>query len=172
MFFDMNPFIQKIEKVVVNVGLGRMHSEAHFEDKILPEIAKELALITGQKPSPRPARMSVAGFKVREGEIIGLKTTLRKKKMADFLARLINAALPRVKDFRGLDSKIIDENGNMNIGLRDKMVFPEIDPNESRLNFGLQITIVPKMINAKKENMFEFYKSLGMPLKPPAAVVK
>lgn len=171
MFFDilagiiMNSFVKKIEKVVVNIGLGKMHGEGHFEDKILPEISKELGLITGQKPSSRPARMSIAGFKVREGEAIGLKVTLRRKKMADFLARLINAVLPRVKDFRGLDPKIIDKGGNMNIGLRDKMVFPEIDPNESRLNFGLQITIVPKAVNSKKENMLEFYKTLGFPLK-------
>ena len=152
-----------LEKIVVNVGLGRLSHEPNFEAKILPEIEKEIALITSQKPAKRPAKKSIAGFKIREGDIVGLKITLRQNRMEDFLNRLNNLVLPRVKDFRGLSLKNIDTNGNLNIGLKDQFIFPEINPNVSRFNFGLQITMVSKISN--REKMIDFYRSIGVPLK-------
>ena len=137
---------------------------AEFKDKVLPEIMKELALMVGQKPVPAPAKKSIAGFKTRVGDIIGLKITLRKKKMENFFSKLIHIVLPRVKDFRGLDPSIVDAGGNLNIGLRDHLVFPEIDQNTSKVNFGLQITAVPKVKN--REKMLDFYRKIGVPLKP------
>lgn len=153
----------QIEKIVINVGLGRLRNQANFEEKVLPEVMKEVALIAGQKPAPRQAKQSIAGFKTRTGDIIGLQTTLRGRRMNDFLKRLINVVLPRVKDFRGLDLSHIDQGGNLNIGLREQLVFPEIQADQSRVNFGLQITIVPKPEFRKKA--VELYRDLGVPLK-------
>jgi large subunit ribosomal protein L5 len=154
---------QQIEKIVVNAGLGRLSQQGQFEEKILPEIDKEFSAITGQKASVRPAKKSVAGFKIREGQIIGLKTTLRHKRMEDFLTRLINLALPRVKDFRGLEISNVDESGNLNIGFKEQVVFPEIDTEKSRVNFGIQVTVVPRKKN--RETAIDLYRRLGLPLK-------
>lgn len=154
---------QHLEKIVVNTGIGRHAQMGEFKDKMLPEIIKELALIVGQKPVPAPAKKSIAGFKTRVGDIIGLKITLRKKRMEDFFSKLVNIVLPRVKDFRGLNRSIVDAGGNLNIGLRDQHVFPEIDQNTSKVNFGLQITVVPKVKN--REKMLDFYRKMGVPLK-------
>lgn len=155
----------QIEKIVINIGLGKIRNQANFEEKILPEIMKELAMATGQKPAMRGAKKSVAGFKIRAGDIVGLQTTLRGKKMRDFFIRLIDIVLPRVKDFKGLDLKQIDGNGNLNIGLREQFVFPEIQADKSRVNFGLQITIVPKPEFRIKERAVDLYRALGVPLK-------
>lgn len=159
----MEDLMKKIEKVVVNSGLGRKSQEDHFEDKNLPEIEKDLAAITGQKPSRRPAKQSIAGFKMRAGQIVGIKVTLRGARMRDFLNRTINAALPRVKDFRGLNLSNVDGNGNLNIGFKDQTVFPEIELEKTRINFGIQITVVPK--NKDREAAIDLYRSLGVPLK-------
>ncbi len=154
---------KKFEKIVVNVGLGRLRNLTNFEDKILPEVMKELALITGQKPQIRPAKKSIAGFKIRTGDVVGLKVTLRNQRMVDFFVRLINIVLPRVKDFQGLDIKNIDKNGNLNIGLKEQLVFPEISADQSKVNFGLQVTVVIKP-EFKKQSL-EIYKNLGVPFK-------
>ncbi len=116
-----------LEKIVVNVGVGRARQNAQFEEKQLPEILKEIAEITGQKPAPRQAKKAVAGFKTREGDIVGLQVTLRGKRMEDFLTRLIRVVFPRVKDFRGIDPKNVDHAGNLNVGFREQYVFPEIN---------------------------------------------
>lgn len=152
-----------IEKIVVNIGVGRQSSQASFKDKILPEIVKEVAVITGQRPIAIGARKSIAGFKVREGDIVGVKVTLRKKRMEDFFQKMKNIVLPRVKDFRGLEMSAVDEAGNLNIGLKDQYVFPEIDQNESKVHFGMQVTVVAKTKNRNK--MIDFYRSSGVPLK-------
>jgi large subunit ribosomal protein L5 len=153
----------KIEKIVLNVGVGKLRNLDAFEAKILPEIQSEIALITGQKPSPRPAKKSVSGFKVRSGDIVGLKATLRRSRMADFAGRLTHIVLPRVKDFRGLSEKNVDKDGNLNIGLKDQLVFPELDAAKSKVHFGLQITFVAKSRN--REAMLDFYKSFGLPFR-------
>src|SRR3989344_946457 len=110
----------KLDKIVINSGVGRLSSLPNFEEKILPEIMKELAAITGQKPAPRGAKQSIAGFKIREGNIVGLKITLRGKRMMEFLNRLNSIVLPRLRDFRGLDLKTVDAGGSLSIGLREQ----------------------------------------------------
>lgn len=153
----------KLEKVVVNAGIGRLSQTANFTDKILPEVIAEFSAITGQKPMLRGARKSIAGFKMREGNIVGLKATLRGKRMMDFISRLINSALPRVRDFRGLDSKAVDENGNLTIGVKEHIVFPEVNIETVKTNFGLEATIVPRLRN--RDEALELYKQLGVPFK-------
>jgi large subunit ribosomal protein L5 len=155
--------IGEIEKIAVNAGIGRLRQQGQFEEKILPEVMQELALITGQKPISRPAKKAIAGFKTRTGDIIGLKVTLRGKRMSDFLTRFINAVLPRIKDFRGLELKSIDSSGNLSVGIEDHLVFPEIDADKSKVDFGLEVTIVPKIKN--REKAIELYRELGVPLK-------
>jgi large subunit ribosomal protein L5 len=155
--------IGKIEKIVVNTGVGRMSQQSGFEDKVLPEIIKELSEITGQKPVVCRTKKSIAGFKVREGQIVGLKTTLRRRRMHDFLKRLINMVFPRLRDFRGISLKNVDGNGNLNIGLKEQFVFSEISQDSSKIDFGLEISIVSDV--KEKEKAIEFYRSLGIPLK-------
>lgn len=154
--------VRKIEKVVVNVGVGRLSSQPGFSDKVLPALTQDLTAITGQKPSPRPALKSISGFKLREGAIVGLKTTLRRQRMAQFLNKVISVVLPRVRDFRGLNPKNIDENGNLSFGVRDHLVFPEITPETSKVNFGLEITVVPRAMKNREEAV-AFYKQIGVP---------
>lgn len=153
---------KQFEKAVVNVGVGRLRQQAQFEEKIMPEIMRELAMITGQKPSPRPAKKSIAGFKTRIGDVVGLKVTLRRKRMADFLKKLISVILPRVRDFRGIPRKQIDSAGNLSFGFREQLVFPEISADKSKVNFGIEVTVVPKI--KKKDKAIELYKSSGFPL--------
>ena len=150
-----------LEKVVVNVGVGKLSSQPNFDEKILPEIIKELSLITGQKSATRMAKQSIAGFKLRAGTAVGLKTTLRKKRMVEFLAKLINVAFPRVRDFRGIKKNSVDLNGNLTIGLKEHLVFPEVTPETSKINFGLEVTLIPKIRN--KEKAMELYKELRIP---------
>lgn len=152
-----------LEKIVVNIGVGKLRNLQQFDDKILPEIEKEVALITGQKPARRGAKQSIAGFKTREGDVVGLQITLRRKKMNDFLNKIIRIVLPRVKDFRGIDIKNVDTHGNLNIGLREQTVFPEIVLEKSRTSFGIQVTCVPRSRN--RAHAIDFYKSVGVPFK-------
>ncbi len=153
----------KIEKVVVNSGIGRLTQQANFSDKILPDVIKEFAEITGQKPELREAKKSIAGFKIREGMTVGLKATLRGSRMEAFLQKLIHVVLPRVRDFRGLDKKAVDEHGNLTIGVKENIVFPEISAEISRVSFGMEITIVPKL--QKRESALEIYAEMGVPFK-------
>lgn len=156
--------VPRIDRVVVNVGLGRMSDQASFESKLLPAVQEELSLICGQKPSTRPARKSIAGFKVREGSVIGVKTTLRGNRMYDFVQKLATMVFPRVRDFKGIDLKNIDQKGNLNLGFREHFVFPEINPETSKVQFGLQVTIVTSNIKSK-EQAVAFYKALGFVFK-------
>jgi len=160
---NMSKLTEKIEKIVVNVGLGKLHQTASFEDKVLPLIEEELSIVTGQKAARRQAKKSIAAFKTREGDIIGLQVTLRGRRMEDFFKRLTSLVLPRVKDFRGLDVKNVDENGNLNIGFREQFVFPEISPEKSRVNFGIQVTMVS--LEKSRDKAIDFYRSAGVPLK-------
>ncbi|MEK7520580.1 MAG: 50S ribosomal protein L5 [Patescibacteria group bacterium] len=153
----------KIEKVVINIGVGKMRQQPQFDEKILPEITKSLSLISGQKPALTRAKKSIAGFKVREGDIVGLKTTLRGKRMYDFLDRLVNAALPRVRDFRGISQNSVDAKGNLTIGVKEHTVFPEIDTDVSHFAFGLEISVVVRA--RKREDAIELYKLMRIPLK-------
>ncbi len=153
----------RLEKIVVSTGLGKMRQRPGFEDKILPEITKELSVITGQKPSQRTARRSIAAFKLRQGDVIGLKVTLRGKRMKDFLRRLVEVTLPRIRDFRGINPAQIDKQGNLTIGIREHIVFPEVNPDEVKTEFGLEVTLVSSSDDI--DNSYELFKKLGVPLK-------
>lgn len=153
----------RLQKIVVSVGVGKLRAQQQFDEKALPEIMRELALITGQHPAARRARKSIASFKLREGEVVGLQVTLRHRRMQDFLARVIRIVLPRVKDFRGLAEQSVDEGGNLNIGLREQYVFPEVDIEKSKVHFGVQITCVPNVRDRRRA--IDFYRSIGVPLK-------
>lgn len=152
-----------LEKIVINVGVGRLSSQSNFNEKVLPEVIKDIAAITGQKPSPRPAKQSIAGFKLRSGTVVGLKVTLRGKRMQSFLKKLNSAVLPRVRDFRGIDLKKIDKNGNLSIGIKEHVVFPEIKADVTNVSFGMEITMVPKRIKNRDEAII-LYRKLGVPL--------
>ena len=125
-------------KIVVNVGLG----EAINDSKALENTIRDLKIITGQRPRVNRARKSIAGFKLREGQAIGAKVTLRGDRMWDFFDRLLSVALPRVRDFRGLDPKSFDGNGNYTFGLNEQLVFPEIDYDSIDATRGMDVTIV------------------------------
>ena len=154
--------VPKIEKIVVNIGVGKLSQHPNF-DKNLEFILNDISLITGQKPALTAAKKSIAGFKIRANQTVGLKTTLRRLKMHDFLQRLINVVFPRTKDFRGISVNNIDNSGNLNIGIREHVVFPEISADTMKFDFGFQISIVS---NAKtREEAIELYKLSGIPLK-------
>src|ERR1700678_2988238 len=129
--------IPRIEKIVVNMGIG----EAVADSKKVQSAMKDLTAITGQKPAPTKARKSVATFKLREGMTIGAKVTLRKDRMYEFLDRLITIALPRVRDFRGLKPTSFDGNGNFAMGLREHIVFPEINYDEIDQMWGMDVIV-------------------------------
>ncbi|MDD3618778.1 MAG: 50S ribosomal protein L5 [Desulfobulbaceae bacterium] len=151
--------IPKIEKVVLNMGLG----EAVQNPKVVENAANELTLIAGQKAVVTRARKSIATFKLREGMPIGCRVTLRHERMYDFLSRLINIALPRVRDFRGISPKGFDGRGNFSMGIREQIIFPEIDYDKIDKIRGLNISIVT---SAKTDDAaYELLSQLGMPFR-------
>ncbi len=152
----------RIEKVVINIGLG----EAMDNPKALEAAVNDLATITGQKPVTTKARKSIANFKLREGRIIGAKVTLRGEKMWAFLDRLMNIALPRVRDFRGVSPNAFDGRGNYTLGLRDQLIWPEIDYDKIDKLRGMEVTIVT---TAKTDDQARaLLQLLGMPFKKEA----
>ena len=149
--------IPKVEKVVLNMGVG----EAIQNMKVLDTAVEELATITGQRPMITRAKKSIAAFKLREGVPIGAMVTLRGPKMYEFLDRLINIALPRVRDFRGVPTRSFDGRGNYTLGVRDHLIFPEIDPGKVDKSKGMNITIVT---NAQTDDLARaLLRELGMP---------
>ena len=149
--------VPKLNKIVVNMGIG----EAVSNPKLIDTAIAELAQITGQQPIARAARKSEAGFKLREGQKIGAKVTLRKEKMYEFLDRLISITLPRVRDFEGVSPKGFDGRGNYTLGLREQIVFPEIEIDKVDKIFGLGITIVSTAQNDEQGRAL--LKAFGMP---------
>jgi len=148
----------KVTKVVVSVGTGSVKDKKKNE-----LIADRLSKITGQKASVRPSKKSVASFKVREGDPVGLVVTLRGARMFGFLDKLLNIAFPRTKDFRGLSSRGIDEMGNMTIGIKEHTIFPETADEELKDVFGMGVTIVTTAKDKKEARAF--FEYLGFPLK-------
>ena len=147
----------RIGKVIVSTGVGKKRDKKQLE-----LIEDRLAKITGQKPSLRPARLSIASFKVREGDTVGMQVTLRGARMFDFLDKVIHIALPRTRDFRGLKSSAIDDMGNLTIGIKDNTIFPETSDEDLKDVFGLAVTIVT---SAKSKAEAEaFFRHLGLPL--------
>ena len=149
--------VPKLQKIVINTGLG----EALSNKKTIENMSKQLAIITGQKPSPTKARKSIATFKLRKGETIGLKVTLRGKRMYDFFERLVTIVLPRIRDFRGVSGKGFDDQGNYTLGLKEQIIFPEIDYDKIDKIRGLEITFVTKTKDKKKTK--KLLEHLGMP---------
>src|SRR3989338_7062009 len=138
--------VPKVEKVVINVGIGKMVKD----DKFIEKVERDLKLLSGQKAVPRKAKKSIAGFKLREGVTIGYMVTLRGKRMYDFIERLINIALPRSKDFRGIDSRNFDKTGKLNLGVKEHSIFPEIYYKTLKDIFSLQITVVSTVGNREQ----------------------
>ena len=151
--------VPKMDKVVVSMGVGKAIAEKKFMETAI----KDLTIISGQKPQICLAKKSVSNFKLREGMSIGLKVTLRKERMYEFLDRLINLAIPRVKDFRGLNPKSFDGRGNYSMGLQEQSVFPEIDPGRIDNVQGMNITFVTTAQTDDEGR--EMLRLLGMPYK-------
>lgn len=160
-----NMAVPKIEKALVNCGFGRtiISKTGDEREKFLKHIMHDLSLITGQKPVLRGAKKSIAGFKLRKGAIVGAMVTLRKKRMYDFLERLIYVVLPRLRDFAGIKQEAIDKKGSLSLGLREQIVFPEITAEKERSIFGLEVTVATTA-KSKKEGI-ELLTLLGFPLK-------
>jgi large subunit ribosomal protein L5 len=150
--------VPRITKIVVNTGTGKMAKE----EKTLENIERDLALITGQKAAVRKARKSIASFKLREGSPVGYAITLRGTRMYDFLDRLVSLALPMSKDFRGVALSSVDQAGNLNIGIKEHSIFPEVHIENLKDIFGLQVTVVT---NAQdRERGMELFRLMGVPL--------
>ncbi|MFA5986838.1 MAG: 50S ribosomal protein L5 [Parcubacteria group bacterium] len=156
---DSVMLVPRIEKVVVNVGIGKFIKNTEG----LAEVEKGLRDITGQKPLNTKATKSIATFKIREGQDVGMKVTLRGRRMWDFLNRLVGISLPRVRDFQGINIEAIDQSGNLNIGIKEHTIFPEIVAENVRNSFGFQVTVVSSARN--KEDAEKMYRALGFPLK-------
>ena len=155
--------VPRLEKIVLNMGVG----EATQNIKVLDAAVEELAQLAGQRPVVTRARKSIAAFKVREGQPIGCRVTLRGTRMWEFLDRLITAALPRVRDFRGVSSGAFDGRGNYTLGVKDHVIFPDVDYNKVSQSKGLNVTIVTTAGN--DEQAFYLLDELGMPFRRPQA---
>lgn len=157
--FDYNNVMEapKIEKVVVNVGVG----EAEENPDLLDNLAEDIAKITGQKPVITRAKKAIANFEIREGIPVGIKTTLRGDLMYEFLYRLINIALPRIRDFRGVSPNSFDGHGNYSIGIEEHVVFPEVNVEDTGQAHGMEAAIVTSA--ETDEEAYELLKNMGMP---------
>ena len=151
--------LPKLQKIVVNMGVGR----AVDNKKLIEEATKHLTIITGQKPLVTVAKKAIAGFKLRKGQAIGCKVTLRGKRMFEFLDRLISIVLPRIRDFRGISPKAFDGRGNYTLGLTEQIVFPEISIDSVEFVQGMDITMV--ITGNSNEQSCELLKLLGMPFR-------
>ncbi len=149
--------VPHISKVIINVGFGQRSKDKEFVDNL----EESLKQITGQKPVFTKAKKSVSSFKIREGMIIGAKVTLRGKRMYDFLEKLIKVSLPRTRDFRGISSKAVDSSGNLTIGLKDNLAFPEIEAQDLDKLHGLEVSVHTATFN--REEGWELFKLLGFP---------
>ncbi len=151
--------VPRLEKIVLNVGMG----EAHSNPKMMEACLEELSLITGQRPIKTIAKKSIAGFKVREGMVLGAKVTLRGNHMYEFLDRLINIALPRVRDFKGVNPKGFDGRGNYNISVKEQIIFPEIQFDKINNIYGINITFVTS--TESDQEAYDLFEGFGMPFR-------
>jgi len=157
--FDNLHRIPGIEKVVVNVGVG----EAPKNQKLLDSVVEELSIITGQKPVVNRARKSISNFSLREGMPVGVSVTLRKSRMYEFLDRLVSAAIPRVRDFRGLPTRSFDGRGNYTLGVKEQIIFPEINYDRVQEVHGMDITVVTS--TNKDDEAFALLRQMGFPFR-------
>lgn len=154
--------VPKITKVVANVGIGRLVTSSKNSSELIKKLSDVMAMIFGQKPALCPSKKSIASFKTREGMPVGLKITLRGKRMEDFIYRFVNLVLPRIRDFWGIPLKNIDENGNLNYGIKECNVFPETEKMQNIPSFGLEITFVTN--TKKRDQAIKLYQLLDFPL--------
>jgi large subunit ribosomal protein L5 len=157
--------VPKLEKIVVNVGVG----EASKNSKLLDSVVDEVSRITGQKPVVTRARKSISNFSLRAGMPVGVKVTLRQARMYEFMDRLINVAIPRIRDFRGLPTRAFDGRGNYTMGVREQMVFPEVDYDEVEEIHGMDITFVTS--TDKDDEAVALLREMGMPFRGETPVV-
>jgi large subunit ribosomal protein L5 len=157
--------VPKVKAVFINIGFGKDLAAKGSDEqrKFIENVSQDLALITGQKPALTQAKKSISGFKLRQGMPMGLKITLRKKRMFGFLDNLINIALPRSRDFKGLSRESFDNQGNLNIGIKEQIIFPEVSAEQLKNIFSFQITI--KTTAKTKEQGMELLTMLGFPIK-------
>jgi len=151
--------VPRIEKVIVNVGIGKFLQD----EKAVDEIVKDLSSIAGQKPAFCQAKKAISGFKTRKGLKVGLAVTLRGRRAFDFIERLVNLALPRTRDFRGIEEKSVDQHGTLNLGVREQIAFPEVSHENVKNIFGFQITV--KTTARKHEEGVALLKLMGFPIK-------
>ncbi len=149
--------VPRVEKIVVNVGMGEM---ANDKDLIEP-VRDGIAMITGQRPAPTRARKSISNFKIRDGSLVGFKVTLRGGRMYEFLDRLINVVIPRIRDFRGVPRTSFDQHGNYTLGIKEHTIFPEIDLDKTKMVHGMDICIVTSAKTT--EEAAGLLESFGMP---------
>ena len=154
--------VPRITKAVVNIGIGRLAASSKNNTELIKRVSDALTMITGQKPSVRLAKKSIASFKTREGMPIGLKVTLRGKRMGNFIYKFVNLTIPRIRDFLGIPLKNIDETGNLNYGIKECNVFPEAESIQNIPSFGLEITFVTNTKN--REQSIKLYQLLNFPL--------
>ena len=151
--------VPRVDKVVVNVGIGKLSKDEKAVGKIVQDVTK----LTGQKPVFRKAKRSIASFKIREGVNIGLSVTLRGERMYDFIDRLISVALPRSKDFRGIDTKNFDKGGNLNLGIKESSIFPEVTYETLKDIFSLEVTVATTAKDQQKG--IALLRNLGFPIR-------
>ena len=151
--------VPRLQRAVINVGVGQGIKDAQF----LETVEITLKRISGQKPVKTKAKKAISAFKIRQGMIVGMMATLRGDRMYDFVGKLINISLARIRDFRGLDPKSLDKQGNLTIGIKEHIVFPEISNDEMGRIHGLEVTIVTSAKN--KEEALALFKYLGFPFK-------
>ena len=147
----------KLQKIVVNAGIGEFRENREAVDAFV----EDLAGIAGQFPTPKRARMSIAGFKVREGDVVGYTVTLRGEKMWSFLDKFVSVVLPRVRDFKGMNLNSFDQSGNFAVGIREHVIFPEVNPNKVKGNRSMQVNFTIK--SKGKEHSLAFLEAIGMP---------
>lgn len=164
--YKNNLAVPRVKKIVVSAGIGAGLKDPKFSETVVATLQR----VTGQKPVLTLAKKSISGFKIRQGQAVGAMVTLRGKRMYDFLEKLINITLPRVRDFRGLAVQAIDQKGNLNIGFREHNVFPEIRPDEVEKLHGLQITIATTA--ASREIGLVLLKLLGFPFREKEITTK
>lgn len=150
--------VPRVAKVVVNVGVGRIR-----DDKQLALVGRSIGLITGQKAAARTAKKAIAAFKTRRGLVVGYQVTLRGKRMWDFLSRLVDIAIPRQRDFHGLDPKAVDQNGNLTIGFKEHIVFPEMIGEDVPFIFGFEVTVVTTA--PTRGEGLSLLRALGFPIR-------
>lgn len=155
--------VPRLEKVVVSVGLGQGLKDAKFAVAAVNTLRR----ITGQKPVETLAKQSIANFKIRQGQVVGLKVTLRGERMFDFLQKLVQVTLPRVRDFRGLDPQAVDRNGNVSIGVKENLPFPEISADEVERMHGVEVTVVTTA--RSREDGLALLRCLGLPFRASSA---